>query len=159
VELIVVRHGKAEPGSPTGKDEDRPLARKGERQAHWLGERLRERGIKPGILIASRYTRAAATAGILEKYLGLKVQFSPSLETDHPVSAAIAVVVGHASRSPVVIVGHNPQLSELVWAVTKGLPAREAGLKTGQAVRLEVDPKSWAGSGREIERMRMDSDD
>jgi phosphohistidine phosphatase len=159
VELIIVRHGKAEPGSPTGKDEDRPLARKGERQAKWLGEYFRDHGINPGILIVSPFVRAHDTAKILEPFLGLKLKHSKALEVGEPVSAAASLVVAHAKDSPVMIVGHNPQLSELIWALTRGLPAHEAGLKTGQAVRVEMNAKNWAGTGRELERLRMDSDD
>jgi phosphohistidine phosphatase len=153
--VIIVRHGKAEQLSETGRDEDRRLKGRGEKQAGYVGEYFAEEGRRPRLIVASRFERAFETARIIQRVVGCPLQTAPELESGEAVAAAVELLGQHAA-DPLMIVGHNPQLSQLVWVLTKGMPPEEAGLRTGEAVVIDVDQGEPVGNGREVERVRMD---
>lgn len=153
--LYIVRHGQAETASASGRDEDRRLVPRGERQAAYLAAYFGAAERRPALIVASRYERALTTARIIQRAVGCPMQTVPELESETPVSAAVEVIRAH-SADPLMLVGHNPQLSQLVWVLTCGMPPAEAGLRTGEAVILEVDRDEPVGSGREVERVRAE---
>lgn len=110
-------------------------------------------------MLASRFARARATAVLIQEHLGCDVRFERVLEVGYPVSDAATLFAGRTPGSTLMVVGHNPQLSALMGGIVNGLPAEEVGLKTGQCAVLNVDPTEWAGSGRELERLRMPGDE
>src|SRR5207244_4327966 len=122
MQLIVVRHGKAETQSESGRDEDRRLKPRGEKQARFLGDYFADPGRKPAMIITSRFERAFTTARLIQQAVGAPLQTVPELESGRPVSDAIDLIRTQ-SADRLMIVGHNPQLSELIWALTRGLPA------------------------------------
>jgi phosphohistidine phosphatase len=156
--VYIVRHGKAETDSPTGRDEDRRLKGRGEKQSCYLAEYFSTAERRPALIVASRYERAFETARAIQQAVGCPLQTAPELEAGHPPSKAVELIRQHAA-DPLMLVGHNPQLSELVWLLQHGAPAEDAGLRTGEAVVVEVDRSDPVGTGHEIERVRMDGED
>lgn len=156
---IIVRHGKAESSSPSGRDEDRPLKHRGREQAQFLAFELAAAGRRPSLILASRFERAITTAHIIQKAVGAPLHLAPELEAGHPPSAAAELILRHASQAPLLLVGHNPQLSELIWLLTHGVPAEEAGLRTGEAVILDLSPPNVVGAARELARLRLAGED
>jgi len=159
MKLIIVRHGKAESDSAMGRDEDRQLRGRGRRQAQWLGERFAEGVLRPRLILVSRYARAMATAEMIGGAVGCPLEVAAGLESGRRPSDAVELIGAHSAADPLMVVGHNPQLSELIWLLTRGMPAEEAGLRTGEAVILEVDPADPIGTAHELERVRMDEGD
>ncbi|MCW5776893.1 MAG: histidine phosphatase family protein, partial [Phycisphaeraceae bacterium] len=134
----VVRHGKAERGSPTGRDADRPLSGRGLRQAAWLGETLRCADAPPVLIVSSGFVRAAETARLIRAVLGCALVFEPGLEAGRGVAEAAGVVAARAGAGSVAVVGHNPQLESLVaWLLEGGVPPG-GRLRTGEAVALDL---------------------
>ncbi len=154
---IIVRHGKAESASDSGRDEDRPLRSRGRDQAQFLARELA--AYRPTLIIASRFERAISTAHIIQKAVLAPLHLASELEVGHPPSAAADLILGHAGSAGLVLVGHNPQLSELVWLLTRGVPVREAGLRTGEAVVLDLSPPTVIGAARELARLRLAGED
>ena len=68
--LYVIRHGKAHPDSPTGRDRDRALKPKGHRQADFLGALLRDRDDRPSLVVTSTFRRAYETAERINAAIG-----------------------------------------------------------------------------------------
>ena len=144
--LAVVRHAKAEKQAATGRDEDRALTERGERQAAFLGERFGLHTPRPDMLIASPAQRTRQTAARIARGCGLDFDFDPRLFIGQPASGAMDLVRERATVRAaefLVLVGHNDQVSELVnWlsSVPPGRPERagpeELELRTGQAVLL-----------------------
>jgi len=56
--LILVRHAKSSWKNPALSDFNRPLNKRGKRDAPYMGKKLREKGIKPELIIASSAVRA-----------------------------------------------------------------------------------------------------
>lgn len=152
--LWIVRHGKAEPTAPSGKDDDRPLASRGRRQAEWLGKQIAGRKDKPARIISSPVLRAIDTANLLNAGLRLPLDTSTALVVGRPASAALGLVE-EAEDGPLMLVGHNPQLEKLLALLTRGAGA-EAEMKTGQAVLLDVDLDNAPGKSEAVETLRLD---
>lgn len=157
--IAIVRHGKAERDSASGSDADRVLKPRGHRQSAYLAEALVDRLTGTRTLVASPYARARQTAEPLTIALHTALQFDERLESGQPPSSAIEVISQHGSPDAcLVLVGHNPQLSDLVSLLTRGSGAG-AGLRTGEAVVCRLD--DWVqpvGAGVEIERLRLPED-
>lgn len=159
MKLIIVRHGKAEADSPTGRDQDRRLKHRGERQVAYLADHFARAPLRPALIISSSFERAIKTAQAIQKSTGVKLHLDPRLQSGRPTSDALAIIEDHTSADPLMLVGHNPQLGELIDLLTRGAPPEEADLRTGEAVVIEIDPKDPVGQGDEVQRIRLDGDD
>jgi phosphohistidine phosphatase len=140
--LYVIRHGKAEKDSATGLDADRELKGRGSRQAAWLAAQLAEGDGRPEIVITSRFSRALATAKPIAEACGCTLEEAAVLEAGHEASSVIEMLVGRSLEGPVAIVGHNPQLSEIVERLC-GEEARGMWLRTGEAAVVDFEDGEW----------------
>ena len=144
VEIYLLRHAHAgNPDKWTGDDAERPLSSKGRGQADRLGSFLAERGFKPDAVVTSPKVRAVQTAEVFAAPLKARV------ETDHRLASALdvdilATVIADAGGGRVVLVGHDPDFSDLAAALAgiESLP-----LKKGTLVRIDVTPPLSESSG------------
>jgi phosphohistidine phosphatase len=113
VRLILVRHAHAEPGDP---DELRPLSARGRDEALALAERLAPTA--PDIVLASPLLRAretaAAIAGAAAAELRVDERLAPGATAGGLLEAASEV------GTTVVAVGHQPDCSEIAFALGAG---------------------------------------
>lgn len=109
--LFIVRHSKAAPGEP---DELRPLTEDGRATARDLGKRLA--GERPDAVVSSPLLRARETAEAIAHAAGLDLEIDERLAPGADATALRAVVDGRGET--VVIVGHQPDCSEIVFALT-----------------------------------------
>lgn len=161
--VFIVRHGKAEKQSASGKDRDRRLRERGEKQARWVGARIAEGfGEGPeGTIVTSGYVRAESTAKLVNGPLGWPLRVETQLQggSVEDVEAVIARELkmrGGKRAGPIVIVGHNPQLEEFVAAHSK---RPFSAFRTGEAAAFDVRAD---GSGELVfafvERARIDEE-
>jgi phosphohistidine phosphatase len=156
--LVIVRHGKAEADSPSGRDEDRPLKGRGVRQARWLGEHFAPD--PPSLILSSRHERAISTASLIQEATGTTLTLEPRLELGHSPSRALDIIADHnETERALMVVGHNPQLAQLLWILLEGPPVQMADLRTGEAVVLDLDPADLLGRASLLSRVRMPEDD
>lgn len=135
VELYLLRHAHAgDPEAWDGDDAARPLSEKGRRQSERLGAFMAERRFAPDALVTSPKLRALQTAELFGAPLSLPVvedrRLAGPLDLD-----ALASVVDAAGGRRVVLVGHDPDFSELA-ATLSG--AAYLQLKKGALCRLDV---------------------
>jgi len=156
--VYILRHAKAERESPSGRDEDRPLAPTGIAQARFLGQALSDATAepRPDRILTSPAERAARTADIVGAALGLAPGEEPLLSPDATFDQ-VAGVVRHLARhdSPSLIVGHNPVLEELILGLTSGQPDAPDGLRTGELVVVDLTPAGKTLQARFVRRLRM----
>lgn len=157
--LYITRHGKAEPESETGRDEDRPLRRKGERQAEFLVRHLLGADRHPTLILTSRLRRAIETSRILGEGLGCPVREEATLGLGHPVSEVVEVLelLVRQSERDVMLVGHNPQVEMLVAVLTSGPtpPPVIARMRTGECAILEFKGNEVVGGARLLDLVRL----
>lgn len=154
--LVIARHGKAEADSPTGRDADRRLTPLGERQALWLGEQLLTSGYSDATVLASQAERARRTAEILSDVLGITPLFVPGLMLGRSAGEALSVIETYCEHPRLVIVGHNPTVSELATILTHGLGCCSLGLKTGSAAIVELKGQPAPGIASLCDVIRLD---
>ncbi len=122
MELLIIRHGTAEPhGHPEG-DAGRALVEKGREQARKAGRFIRRNGLLPELVLTSPVLRAHQTAE----------EFCAAAGIDPPVvqawlacgmapETAAAELAAYQSFGCVAIVGHEPDLSDLAgWLLDTG---------------------------------------
>ncbi|MFL5962901.1 MAG: SixA phosphatase family protein [Gaiellaceae bacterium] len=109
--LFLVRHAEAAPGEP---DELRPLTAAGRAVARELGERLA--GEHPDAVISSPLLRACETAELVARAVGLTPETDERLA---PGATAEGLRAAAADRGDTVVaVGHQPDCSAIVFALT-----------------------------------------
>ena len=144
--LLLLRHAKAMPGAEPLADSARPLAARGERDAAWIGERLFRHGLGPQRIVTSPAARALTTAEIVATAVGYPrehIAILHSLYLAEPAAILAVVAAEDARFASLLVVGHNPGLSELVLEL---LPSFEADdLPTAAVVALEyADAADWS---------------
>ena len=66
--LFIMRHAKSDWSVPAGSDFDRPLARRGVRDAPRMAAWLAQQGVLPGMIVSSPALRAKQTVlAVVEK--------------------------------------------------------------------------------------------
>jgi len=120
--LYVVRHGIADArGTPGIPDNERRLTSEGRKRMRQIARGLRRLEIEPDRIVASPLPRARETAEIVAEALGMsdRLELSDAL---HDTRDATAVRDWLLTRSEnrLMIVGHNPALSELVAQLLTG---------------------------------------
>lgn len=137
--LILMRHGKAEERSERLADRDRALTFKGRRE---LNQHLPSfarylRGTDECHIWSSDYRRARETAEILVRYMPqTEIILKPYLATGE-LKPLLDDLAEMKDRATVVLVGHEPFLSE--WIET--LARRRTHLKKGSVELLMLKPK------------------
>ncbi len=109
--LWLLRHGDAADGSP---DAERPLTKKGEKQARAAGLALRALGVELSACLTSPKLRAADTARLACEALGVEPQHEPKLAGGPFDGEALAAGLGEH----VLLVGHDPDFSMAVHSLT-----------------------------------------
>lgn len=122
-QLWLLRHADAEPHG-TRPDSERRLTERGGRQALAAGCALRAMGVSFGATLASPKARALETAEIV---LGeLDGGQSPAVEAHDPLAGgfraeqALDALAGNDGAGPLLLVGHEPDLSGVVGELTGG---------------------------------------
>jgi phosphohistidine phosphatase len=146
-QLILFRHAKSSWDDDVD-DVDRPLAPRGERDAPRMGKRLKARHARPALIIASHATRAQQTADLVARALGIG---ATQRKTDKalylaPPDAILGVVAGQDdAHSCLLLVGHNPGLSELVNRLLPDLALDN--LPTSGVVAIDLATTRWKDAG------------
>ncbi len=144
IELYLLRHAHAgDPGAWSGGDDVRPLSAKGEAQAERLGAFLAGIGFQPDAIVTSPKVRAADTARIVAAHLGTNVTEDGRLGGGVTVATVDAVLADAGDPGRVVLVGHDPDFSELVEAFT----GAEVPMRKGALARIDVRRPLRAGAG------------
>lgn len=118
--IHLVRHAHAgDPLKWDGPDALRPLSRKGRRQAAALGALLDAAGVHPGRIISSPKLRARQTADIIGSALGVAADLDDRLAEDCDLRD-LEDLVTETGAPEVMVVGHDPYLSELFSVLVGG---------------------------------------
>jgi len=143
-ELILLRHAKAV--EPEAEDFNRVLTQSGKAQAERMGRQLLRRGIKPDLVVSSPAARAWETAVTACREMGIAESAIVPDRAVYEADAAqlIQVIERHGGNARcLLLVGHNPGLSDLGAGLAKPLPD-DWELVKGAAAVLAFEGK-WDG--------------
>ncbi|MBI5877078.1 MAG: phosphohistidine phosphatase SixA [Chloroflexi bacterium] len=122
MKLYLMRHGIADWPDWDRPDDERPLNTKGRRQMEAVAAALVARGIQPGAVLTSPLPRAQQTAEIVASAFGLTASVEPALAPGFDATQLPQLLERHTGAD-LMIVGHEPDLSEAVAALTGGVVA------------------------------------
>jgi phosphohistidine phosphatase len=133
MQLLFLRHGSAEPKNEwSGDDDDRPLSAQGQLTVTDVGRSLPRLAPRPDLILTSPLARARETAEIACECLDVqdKVVIEKRLAPGFELKHLEKIVREHADREVLMLVGHDPDCSELVRELTGGgrLSIRKGGL-------------------------------
>src|SRR5437868_2240920 len=121
MEIYVLRHGIAvERGTPGYKnDGDRPLTPEGTEKMEEIAEAMERMGMKFDLILSSPYVRAKHTAKIVAAALRQEVTLTDHLLPDADGGELIDEINDEKPQR-VLLVGHEPDLSELISTLVAG---------------------------------------
>ena len=114
-QLYLVRHAKSSWDDPSLSDFDRPLNKRGKRDAPFMGSLLKKMGIKPDLIITSPAVRALMTAKHFVKALGIQKKLIHQEEILYAAETEdILKVIRECDDKfdRLMLFGHNPGLTE-----------------------------------------------
>jgi phosphohistidine phosphatase len=147
--IILLRHGKSSWSDPTLSDVDRPLAPRGERASRRIAKHLRQKRIRPALVLCSPSLRTRQTLAAIEPSLGTgsSIEFADELYAASKEKLLERLRALPESAESVMLIGHNPGLQELALVlVSQGadLPKLKQKFPTGALASLVVGSDSWA---------------
>jgi phosphohistidine phosphatase len=117
-QLWLLRHGEAVPHE-SKPDDERELTARGERQSAAAGAALANLGVELAACYTSPKVRALQTARLACAALGVEPQEDARI-VEFDVEVALDLASGHGEDARVLIVGHEPSLSQVVHDLTGG---------------------------------------
>jgi phosphohistidine phosphatase len=111
--LILLRHAKSD--WPDVPDLDRPLAKRGRRDAPRIGRWLHEHGYQPDVVVCSAARRTRQTWDLVAPELGGSpaVRFEPRAYAASAMTLLYLVQELPSRYRTALLIAHNPGLSEL----------------------------------------------
>lgn len=145
--LLLMRHAKSSWKDPKLVDSERPLNKRGKKDALLIGEMLKEKELLPQKILSSTALRVRETIeGIVKSslYQG-EIEFNDRFYLAEPAVHLTALQILPETVERVMIAGHNPGLEELL----QKLCGRIESLSTGSVAYLNLPIRTWEELGNE----------
>lgn len=139
--LLILRHAKSSWDNPDITDYDRPLNKRGKRDAPRIGKHLRKQNLLPECILSSSAKRARKTATKVAKacrYIG-KIE---KLESFYhaPPGIYYETIQGLPNNyKRIMVVGHNPTMEQLVSHLT----GQYHPMPTAALAQIELPLQKW----------------
>jgi phosphohistidine phosphatase len=145
--LLILRHAKSSWANASLSDHDRPLKKRGKRDAPRMGRLLWEEDLVPDLIICSSARRALDTAEAAAASSGYDADIEVTRDFYH---ADPETYIGRLRSLPkevdrVLIVGHNPGMEELLEQLT-GVRER---MPTAALAQVSLSVDGWGDIGLE----------
>ena len=142
--LLLVRHAKSSWDYPGLTDFERPLNKRGHRDAPFMGKLLIEKKVVPDLIISSPATRAITTARHFSEGLGYPLEKISTDERLYDAEYSDICDVIFEIDDPVnclMIVSHNPGLTEVADRLTGKVIDN---IVTSAILCINFDTASWS---------------
>ena len=139
--LLILRHAKSSWNYPELSDYERPLNRRGKRDAPRMGAHLRQEGLIPDRILTSSAKRARKTASRVAKACGYTGKVE-KLDAFYDSVAGVYYEVLQAlpdKYQRVMVVGHNPTMEQLVSHLTGHIER----MPTAALAHIEIPIQHW----------------
>ncbi len=153
-QLALIRHAKSSWKEPALHDFDRPLNKRGKRDAPFMGRKLKELRFEFDVIITSPAVRALATTRLIATEIDYPEE---EIKTDKRIYEAswqsLLEVVNDVDdvNSRVAVVGHNPGMSHFAAVLTGDGPG---DMPTCAIALLDFDVSGWSEIRPAMARLR-----
>ena len=143
MELYIIRHAIAQPLGQKNDftDEKRALTSEGRAAMREAAKGLRKLGVMFDLVLTSPLTRAIETAEIVASALGLskkEIEQTASLSPGAAVRELFAEIKRHNGAEAIALVGHQPDLGEIISVIVQGNTSLAVQLKKGSVCSIKV---------------------
>jgi phosphohistidine phosphatase len=140
--LILLRHAKSSWKDKDVSDHDRPLNKRGKRDAPRMGRLLQKEELVPDIILSSTAVRARDTAVRLAKscYYKGQITYADSLYLGGAEAYLDALKILPNDFKIVLVVGHNPDIEGLVMILT----GQAERIPTAALARIDLTIGDWS---------------
>ncbi len=140
--IYFLRHASAgEALDSPKKDEKRGLDKEGIEQCGFIGRFLAAADVQVDAILSSPLKRAAQTAFLVGNEMGFegKIQMEPALRPAGTFTDFRALLEKHRKQEAILVVGHNPNLSEFLGKMISVSGSEAAiDLKKGAVARVDL---------------------
>ena len=139
--LLILRHAKSSWDNPDLADYDRPLNKRGKRDAPRMGNHIFEQGLVPDQILTSSAKRARKTANKVAKACSFAGKIKRIDKFYHaPLGVYLETLQTVSEKHQcVMVVGHNPTMELLVRLLTKEI----ATMPTAALAHIELPIQNW----------------
>jgi len=151
--LYIVRHAKSSWDYPDLDDIDRPLNKRGKKNAPQMGKILASRGISPSAMISSPAKRAHTTAKKIASEINFKksdITIDPKLYHGELGDMIQLIKSVNNDFESIMIFGHNPGFTSLANNLTG---ENIYNIPTCGIVAIEFDTDDWITIGSDSGKM------
>ncbi|NDC37286.1 MAG: phosphohistidine phosphatase SixA [Proteobacteria bacterium] len=139
MDLLLLRHGIAkDPQQFRGEDSERPLTAEGIERMQLQARGMRVVLEAPLMILTSPFLRTRQTAELVAaEFASAPIEELAELAMGGSVKRVLAELATREQESKVMLVGHEPELVELVTLLT-GIRSESVRLKKGSLVALRM---------------------
>ncbi len=137
--LYLMRHAIAVEADGTLPDSQRPLTEKGAHKLAKIARALKTLEVRPDLVLTSPYLRARQTAEMVAHVLGAQVAESENLTPFGSLEKLVTEIQAHESLENLLIVGHEPCLSQWIGLLVAGNTGLEIEMKKAGVCKLSLD--------------------
>ena len=121
-ELLIMRHAKSDWGVGLASDRERPLAKRGVKDAKRMGKVITKIGAAPDLILSSPAVRARTTAELVRKagHWTAPIEIVPSFYGGSWADVVDGILASAATADRILVTGHEPTWSDLVSVLTGG---------------------------------------
>ena len=140
--LLIMRHAKSSWATPSQADHDRPLNQRGRSAAPLMGEKLKEAGLTPDLIICSSAKRAHETAQLIAPSCGYKgeIEVHKALYLASPDIYFETLQLYGGDHQCILMIGHNPTIEMLIDLYAP----RPVYITTANIGHIEYEIDQWA---------------
>ena len=147
--LLILRHAKSSWKNAGLADHDRPLNKRGQRDAPRMGQLLRGEGLIPDLILSSTARRALDTAEAAAETSGFEgdIESRPDFYMAGPEAYLRALRGLSDDYGCVLVIGHNPGLEELLETLT----GEAETMPSAALAQVELPIRRWRDLGNGTE--------
>ncbi len=152
--LLLLRHAKSAWDHVGLDDHERPLNKRGVRDASAMGGYIAKHDLRPDLILCSDAVRARATLTLMLQAFGgapiPEVRYEPRLYLAEPAAIVEVLSRVEAAVGRCLIVGHNPGMHALALGLVgdgnrKDISALALKFPTAGLAAIEFDDLPWNG--------------
>ena len=145
--ILLLRHAKSSWDEPGLDDFDRPLAKRGIKDAPRMGAFVEKCGYVPDHIISSPAKRAKQTASLFSESAGIESR-GIQREEDFYYGSAFdyleAIQKSSEDYETIMVVGHNPKIEEAVSILCSDQRSYPVRMPTAALVCVEHPAMKWS---------------
>lgn len=148
--LLLMRHAKSSWKDSDKADHERPLKKRGQKDAERMGKMLKSKDLSPDLILCSTAARAKETAEIMAeacKCAKKHVIYLDSLYMAEPSDILKAIQENGKDEKTIMVIGHNPGMEAFLQIINGAVES----LPTASIAYIGAQIDSWKELGKHKE--------